>query len=111
MTGKQRLTVTVDPELVEAGNEAVAAGLASSLSAWVNAALTASMVRDRRLRSLAAAVADFEQQHGQISSEEIASQRRVDRAGAVVVRGSRGSVAEPVARKAAPGKRRRTGAA
>jgi len=36
---KRRLTVTVDPELVEAGNRAVAEGKADSLSGWVNGAL------------------------------------------------------------------------
>ena len=37
---KQRLTVTVDPELIEAGNHAVASGTADSLSGWVGIALT-----------------------------------------------------------------------
>ncbi len=87
MTHKQRLTVTIDPELIEAGNQAVAAGLATSLSAWVNEALASRLVRDRRLQSLAAAVADFEQVHGQITADEIEIQRRVDRTAAVVVRG------------------------
>ena len=49
---KERLTVTVDPDLIEAGNQAVAAGLAESLSGWVNAALVERTIRDRRLQSL-----------------------------------------------------------
>ena len=36
---KLRLTVTVDPELVEAGHRAVAGGDADSLSGWVSEAL------------------------------------------------------------------------
>ncbi len=36
---KERLTITVDPDLVKAGKRAVAAGQADSLSAWVAAAL------------------------------------------------------------------------
>jgi glycerol dehydrogenase-like iron-containing ADH family enzyme len=87
---KERLTVTVDPELVEAGNSAVAAGLADSLSAWVNAALAAKAAQDRKLRALAAAVADYESQFGEITDEEIASQRRADREAAVVIRGRSG---------------------
>ena len=84
---KERLTVTVDPELIEAGNDAVAAGLAESLSGWVNAALAARAVRDRQLRSLAEAVADYEARFGPISGEEIAARQRADREAAVVVRG------------------------
>lgn len=101
MTHKQRLTVTVDPELVEAGNQAVAAGLATSLSAWVNEALASRLVRDRRLQSLAAAVADFEQAHGQITADEIEIQRRVDRTAAVVVRGAGPATARKRARSGA----------
>jgi Arc/MetJ-type ribon-helix-helix transcriptional regulator len=84
---KQRLTVTIDPELVEAGNEAVAAGLADSLSAWVNAALADRAARDARLRALSAAISDYEAQFGEITGEEIAALRREDRAKATVVRG------------------------
>ncbi len=86
---KERLTVTVDPELIEAGNAAVAAGLAESLSAWVNAALTAKAAQDKKLRALASAVADYESEFGEITDEELASQRRADREAAVVVRGRR----------------------
>jgi len=84
---KQRLTVTVDPELVEAGNQAVASGRAESLSAWVNGALVDRAARDARLEALAAAVAGYEAEFGEISDDEIAAQRRADRESAVVVRG------------------------
>lgn len=106
MTRKKRLTVTVDPDLVAAGNEAVAAGLAPSLSDWVNTALLARTTRDRRLRSLAEAVAAFEQEHGAISADEIALRQRADRAAAVVVRG-----AGPDAVEVSPGTRRGAGVA
>ena len=86
---KQRLTVTIDPDLIEAGNAAVAAGQADSLSGWVNAALAERAVRDLKLRSLSAAIADYEAEFGEITTEEIAAQRRADRAAATVVRGSR----------------------
>jgi glycerol dehydrogenase-like iron-containing ADH family enzyme len=86
---KQRLTVTLDPDLIEAGNRAVAAGQADSLSGWVNEALAERALRDRKLRSLSAAVVDYEAQYGEITTEEIAAQRRADREAAVVVRGRR----------------------
>ena len=47
---KERLTVTADPELVQASNEAMAAGQAGSLSGWVNLALADRAIRDGRLR-------------------------------------------------------------
>jgi hypothetical protein len=102
---KARLTVTVDPDLVDAGNSAVAAGLADSLSGWVNAALAAKAAADRKLRALAGAVADYEAEFGEISDEEIASQLRADHEAATVIRGQRGG-ASP-----SPSKRRRRGAA
>jgi hypothetical protein len=84
---KERLTVTVDPDLVEAGNQAVAAGLAESLSGWVNAALIERASRDRRLHLLSDAITAIEADHGEITAEEMASQGRRDREEAVVVRG------------------------
>ena len=84
---KQRLTVTVDPELIEAGQRAVKSGQAESVSGWVSAALEDKVRRDRKLALLAAAVADYEQEFGEISDEDIVTQRRADRRDATVVRG------------------------
>ncbi|CAN5125455.1 hypothetical protein BH18ACT5_BH18ACT5_03010 [soil metagenome] len=84
---KRRLTVTVDPELVEAGNRAVAEGKADSLSGWVNGALEEKMHRDQQLAHLRAAIADYEREFGEITAGEIAAQQRADRQHAVVVRG------------------------
>jgi len=86
---KQRLTVTVDPELIEAGQRAVESGHADSVSGWVSAALEDKLWRDRKLALLAAAVADYESEFGEITAEEIAVQRRSDRQDAAVVRGRR----------------------
>lgn len=86
---KERLTVTVDPHLVQAGNDAVAEGRVESLSAWVNLALTERAVKDRRLRALADAVAAYETEFGPITVEELAAQERADRAAARVIRGAR----------------------
>ena len=84
---KQRLTITVDPELVEAGSRAVAEGTADSISGWVSSALAEKVLRDQRLAHLRAAIADYEGEFGEITPEEIATQQRADREGAVVVRG------------------------
>lgn len=84
---KQRLTVTVDPELVEAGNRAVADGVADSLSGWVSTALSEKIRRDRQLEHLGAAIAEYEAEFGEITAEEVTAQRRADREDAVVVRG------------------------
>lgn len=86
---KQRLTVTVDPELIEAGHRAVESGQADSVSGWVSSALEDKIQRDRKLALLAVAVADYEKEFGEITAEEIVAQRRADRQGATVVRGQR----------------------
>ena len=83
---KERLTVTVDPELIRAGNAAVRSGRAESLSGWVNLALTERAAKERRLKALAEAVSLYEAQFGEISSAELAAQARADRRSAVVIR-------------------------
>ena len=85
---KERLTVTVDPELVAAGNAAVDRGMADSLSAWVNEALAERAARDRMLLAMSEAVAAYEAEHGEISAAEMAAQQRADHQAAVVVRGA-----------------------
>jgi hypothetical protein len=86
---KRRLTVTVDPDLVDAGHRAVASGAADSLSAWVSIALADRVRRDEQLAHLREAIADYEAEFGEITPDEIATRRRVDREDAVVVRGRR----------------------
>lgn len=83
------MTVTVDPELLEAANRAVADGEAESLSGWVSAALVDKVARDRKLADLQTAVEAYESEFGTITPEEMAGQGRTDRAGAVIVRGRR----------------------
>lgn len=99
---KERLTVTVDPELIEAGNDAVAEGRADSLSGWVNAALAERVARERRLMALAQAVAAYEERSGVISAQELADQARADRESAVVLRGNRAGRAKHQARRRPP---------
>ncbi|HEY3517927.1 MAG TPA: hypothetical protein VGL98_12845 [Gammaproteobacteria bacterium] len=98
---KERLTVTVDPEFIEAGNDAVAEGKAESLSAWVNAALGDRVARERRLVALARAVTAYEEQFGVISEQELADQARADRESAIVLRGNRAGRTKGKARRRA----------
>jgi hypothetical protein len=87
---KSRLTVTVDTELVAAGNAAVREGMADSLSGWVNEALSARAARDRRLAAMTEAITAYEAEFGEITEAEMAAQHRADRAAATVVRGQSG---------------------
>lgn len=88
MSTKERLTVTVDPELLAAGNKAVATGQADSLSAWVSLALAERVAKERRLKAMSEAIAMYEQEFGVITDAELIAQRRADRSAAVVVRDS-----------------------
>ena len=85
---KQRLTITVEPALVEAGQLAVERGEADSMSAWVNDALVDRARLDEKRRLLAAAIADYELEFGEITADEIEAQRRHDREHSTIVRGS-----------------------
>ena len=49
---RERLSATVESELLEAGRQAVAEGRAESVSAWVNDALRLKADHDRRMRAL-----------------------------------------------------------
>jgi len=95
MARKERMTVTVDAELIEAGNRAVRTGRADSLSSWVNDALAERDQRERRLRGMAEAVAAYERLHGAITEEEMIAQERADQKAAIVIRGRRGRIPGP----------------
>jgi hypothetical protein len=86
--GKERLTVTVDPHLVRAGQDAVAEGTIGSLSAWVNLALEERVQKEQRLRALGDAIVAYEREFGPLTSDELAAQARTDRSAARVVRGA-----------------------
>ena len=86
MRNKERLTVTVDSELIEAANQAIAEKRVASLSGWVNLALTERAAKERRLRGLAEAIAAYEEEFGEITAAELAAQERADRRNAIAVR-------------------------
>ena len=83
---KQRLSASVDAELIEAAENAVARGHSESVSAWVNDALRLKLDQERRLEALAAFVAAYEADHGEISSDEMNQALRHARSRAVVIR-------------------------
>lgn len=83
---KVRITVSVDQALAEAGAAAVAAGVAESVSAWVNGAIAERVAREQRLAALAEAVAAHEAEHGVISDDELVAQVRADRDAAAAMR-------------------------
>jgi len=88
MKGKQRLSASVDSELVEAGHIAVTEGRAETLSAWVNEALRLKADHDRRMRALDEFLMAYEAEHGEISDDEMTEAARRARARATVVRGT-----------------------
>ena len=88
MSSKQRLSASVDAELVAVAQEAVAQGQAESMSAWVNDALRLKADHDRRLRALDDFLAAYEAEHGEITEEEMREAARSARGRAVVVRGA-----------------------
>ena len=83
MSAKERLSASVDADLVAVAQEAVAQGRAESVSAWVNEALRLKVAHDRRLRAIDEFVAGFEAGHGEITEAEMseAARRARGRAG------------------------------
>lgn len=84
---KQRLSASVDADMIEAGRQAVATGLAESMSGWVNAALRRQSEHDERLRAADRFIAAYEAEHGVITSEDMERAEREMRERAIVVRG------------------------
>jgi metal-responsive CopG/Arc/MetJ family transcriptional regulator len=92
MTTKRRLSVTVDPDLLQAAEKAITEGKAATLSAWVNDALRAKIEHDRQLTALSEYIEEYEAHHGEITGEEMSRAARSARSRAIVVQGSgRGS--------------------
>jgi Arc/MetJ-type ribon-helix-helix transcriptional regulator len=85
---KQRLSASVDAELMVAAQQAVTEGRAESISAWVNDALRLKTENDRRLQALDDFLAAYEAEHGEITEDECQRAARRARERAVVVRGT-----------------------
>lgn len=87
MIGKQRISATVDADLVAAAERAAALGRAKNVSAWINEAMRLKAEDDRRREALDKFIADYEAEHGVITDEEIAAVTREMSARAIHVRG------------------------
>jgi len=86
MMGKQRLSASIDTELLQAAQTAVDKGRASSVSAWVNDALRLKAEHDRRMDALDSFLAAYEAEHGVITEVEIDEAVRRAQSRATVVR-------------------------
>jgi hypothetical protein len=87
MSTKQRLSASVDAELLEQGHAAVRAGRADSLSAWVNDGLRLKAEHDQRMQAMDTFLAAYEAEHGVITESDMAEAERWARAHSTVVRG------------------------
>lgn len=95
MTGKQRLSASVDAELLLVAQTAVDEGRAASVSAWINDALRLKADHERRMRALDSFLAAYEAEHGVITEAEIDEAARRAGSGTTVVRCSPTKVAKP----------------
>ncbi len=86
MRNKQRVSASLEGDLVDAGQAAVAAGDAESFSAWVNDALRRQVDHDRRLRALDEFLAAYEAENGEITEQQMHDATDRARARAVIVR-------------------------
>jgi len=86
---KERITVSVDPELAAAAAAAVREGRAESVSSWIAEAMRDKAAKDLRLIALAEAVGAYEAEHGVIDDDEITAQARADRDAAAAARARR----------------------
>src|SRR5688572_20152229 len=106
MKVKQRLSASVDADLLVAAEAAARRGDVANISAWVNDAMRLKVEHDRGLAELAGVIADFESEHGEITPEEMDKAARLARSRAVSVRGSRAGEPPAGRRQYRPGKRR-----
>ncbi len=86
MIPKQRLSASVDADLIEAAEAAVACGRFDSVSAWVNDALRLKLEQERRLDALDSFVRGYEAEHGEITPADIRDAARRARSRAIPVR-------------------------
>ena len=86
MSTKERLSATVDADLIEFGNRAVKDGRAESLSSWVNTALRAQLERDEKLKAMDIAIKMYEDEHGEITEADMVAAERSMQARAIHVR-------------------------
>ncbi len=99
MSGKQRLSASVDAEVLAAAQAAVSSGSAANVSEWVNQAMHRQAEHDERMRGLDDFLLAYEAKHGAITDVEIRDATRRAQARAVVVRGTTRARPQPRERR------------
>jgi uncharacterized membrane-anchored protein len=97
---KQRLSATVDADVMQAAEAAVREGRAANVSAWVNEAMRRHMEHDRRMQALDEFIVAYEAEHGANTNDDIRGATRRARERAVVVRGAGRTRVKPTKRAA-----------
>jgi hypothetical protein len=78
MSKKERLSASVDAEVLAAAQDAVKAGRAPNLSTWVNDALHRQAEHDQRMQALDRFLEAYEEAHGVIGEADMrAAERRM----------------------------------
>lgn len=83
---KQRVTITIELDLLEGAQDAVNQGRCRSLSQWIGEAIADQLDKERRLALLAELIAEYEEEHGVITEEEVEERIRKDKEEAAVHR-------------------------
>jgi hypothetical protein len=104
---KQRLSASVDADLLRQAEAAARRGEVANVSAWVNDAMRLKVEQERGLARLAAVIAEFEAEHGEITEADVERATRFARSRAVSVRGARAGEAQ-ADWPSSPRRRRRT---
>lgn len=86
MSGKSRLSASVDSDLLAAAESAVASGRAANVSSWVNEALRLKLEHDQRLAAMAAFIQEYERERGVIGPDDLRRAARRARSRAIVIR-------------------------
>ena len=88
MTSRERLSASVEANLLAAGRRAVADGRAETLSAWVNDALRMKADHDSRMLALDEYLNAYESEHGVITEDEMGIAARRAHQRSVTVQGA-----------------------
>jgi len=83
---KQRVTITIELDLLEEAQAAVNQGRCRSLSQWIGEAIADQLDKERRLALLGELIAEYEEEHGVITEEAMEERIRKDKEAAAAIR-------------------------
>ena len=75
---KERVTITVEIDLLNHAKSVVKSGACRSVSEWIGQAMAEQLAKDARLVALDELIAEFEAEGGPFTDEELAEQRERD---------------------------------